>query len=154
MKIELYTDGAASRNGYADSVAGWAWCLVIDGEEVHNNAGRIPGGTNNQGELQAIIEGLDFIANNARNISTPITVISDSSYCIKGITEWIHNWKKNNWYRNKQQTDEVKNKDYWVVLDTVARQLNLNWQWCKGHANTKWNNVVDRLAQAQTKGVK
>lgn len=146
MKVELYTDGAACRNGMEDAVAGWAWCLLVNGEIIAENSGKILGGSNNQGELQSIIEGLCFIYENAKDLDYPITVYSDSTYCIKGITEWVYNWKKNNWYRNGKQTAELKNKEYWKKLDKINNYLNITWQWVKGHDGNKFNEYVDDLA--------
>lgn len=153
MKIELYTDGSASRNGKPNSVAGWAWCLVVDNKLIKFGSGRIDHGTNNQGELQAIIEALDFLTRSENELTDKVIVISDSSYCIKGITEWVHNWKRNNWYRNSNQTQEVKNLEQWKRLDQLAGRLNLEWQWCKGHnlGASPWNEYVDKLAQLETK---
>lgn len=153
MKIELFTDGACRGNGKPDAIAGWAWSLIINDEEVHYNSGRIGSGTNNQGELQAIIDGLEFILENVRDKSREIIVVSDSAYCINGICEWRHNWKRNNWHKNVAQTSPVKNKEYWLKLDKLVDSLNLTWQWVKGHDNGKspWNERVDKLAQAQTR---
>lgn len=146
MKVELYVDGAASLNGQEGAIAGWGWCLLINDEKIAENSGWIDGGTNNQGELQSIIEGLCFIYENAKNLKHPITVYSDSSYCIKGITEWIFNWKKYNWSRNSQGTSILKNKEYWQKLDEISQKLNITWKWVKGHTDNYWNNYADKLA--------
>lgn len=144
MKIELYTDGAATRNGLPGASAGFGWALIKDDVLINDGSGPIENGTNNQGELMGIIDGLKFIYENAENHFMPVIVISDSSYCIKGITEWIHNWKRNGWIASNKQ--EVKNKELWIELDELVTKLNLKWQWCKGHNNNKWNEYVDKLA--------
>lgn len=155
MEINIYCDGASSFNGLPNAVAGWAWALLINEELIYKNSGRIEGGTSNQGELTAIIEALNFIKKHAKNLDYPITLYSDSSYCIKGITEWIYNWKKNNWYRNANQTAEVKNKELWQELDNLNSLLNIEWKWIKGHQKeNSFNNYVDELARAQTKKIK
>ena len=150
-KIEIYTDGAASNNGRVGAIAGWAWCFLSDDKLIADNCGKLPGGTSNQGELIAIIEALRFLRNNCRNPKHPVTLYSDSSYCVKGINEWIINWKKYDWYRNAQQTAELKNRELWQELDTLKNELNVTFLWVKGHSDNKYNNYVDSLATKMTK---
>lgn len=150
-KIEIYTDGAASFNGCENAVAGWGWCLLVDGDLVAQDSGRIIGGTNNQGELTAILEALKFIKENAQNPNYPIVLYSDSNYCIKGITEWINKWVEYDWFRNEAKTSLLKNKELWQELYSLKNELNITFLWVKGHSNNKFNEYVDFLATEETK---
>ncbi len=152
MKIEIYTDGSSSFNGQPGAIAGWAWALLVDEELIHEGSGRIEGGTSNQGELTAIIRSLEFIKEHANDQNQKIILYSDSSYCIKGITEWVPKWKKYNWHRNEKQTAKIKNLELWQELDYLNSLFNIDWQWVKGHLKEdNYNNYVDKLARAQTK---
>ena len=122
-KVEIYCDGAASRNGLDGATAGWAWCLLVNGKLAAENSGKIVGGTNNQGELTAIIEALRFVEENAQN----------------------------NWTRNPGGTVELKNKELWQVLFNLNQDLNIKFYWIRGHGDSYWNNYVDRMAVKETK---
>lgn len=148
MKIEIYTDGACSKNGSKDAIGGWAWVLLEDGERKFQDSGRYEGATNNIVELLAIIEALKFVKDTIKpGLFSQITIYSDSSYCIKGITEWIHNWRKNGFWRDKQKTQELKNRELWMELDKLDFHFNIEWKWVKGHAGNEWNEYVDKLAK-------
>ena len=152
MKIEIYTDGSSSFNGQPNAVAGWAWALLVDGELIYEDSGRIEGGTSNQGELTAIIKGLQFLREHANDHTRKIILYSDSAYCINGISEWIHKWKNYGWYRNKGRTAAIKNLEYWQELDHLNSLLNIEWRWVKGHLKEdNYNNYVDKLAREQTR---
>ena len=71
----------------------------------------------------------------------------DSAACIlkDGIEKWINNWKKNNWKTASKKS--VKNKDLWIELDDIIQKHEINWNWVKGHANNKYNELADSLAR-------
>jgi ribonuclease HI len=76
----------------------------------------------------------------------PITakVYTDSQYVLKGISEWIHGWKRNGWKTADKKP--VKNADLWQTLDQLARQHKLEWIWVKGHSGHPENERADALA--------
>lgn len=138
--LEMYTDGACSGN---PGPGGWAWVLVLDGNLICQDSGYEKETTNNRMELLAVINGLkDFENSEYKNM--PITIHTDSIYVQQGITNWIKNWKKNGWKTAKKQP--VKNKDLWEKLDTLQEQFLPSWNWVKGHAENKFNNICDELA--------
>jgi ribonuclease HI len=96
--------------------------------------------TNNQMELTAAINALEFIKENDE-----VTLFTDSSYVKNGITSWIVNWKKNNW--KNSQKKEIKNKDLWIKLDFLNSNRNIIWKWVKAHDVNEHNNRVDLLAR-------
>ena len=91
----LYTDGGCS---YPQGPGGWAYIREDKRQNVANSklkfSGNCPKTTNNRMELMPIIEGLKVIPEGCS-----VKVISDSQYAVKGINEWMKNWKKNGWKR-------------------------------------------------------
>jgi ribonuclease HI len=71
-------------------------------------------------------------------------VHTDSVYVQKGISEWVHNWKKNGWRTSAKQP--VKNADLWRELDEIAAKHEIKWLWVKGHAGHVENERADGLA--------
>ena len=90
-------------------------------------------------ELRAAVEGLKLLKERCQ-----VTITTDSEYVRKGITEWIHGWKRNNW-RTKDKKP-VKNQDLWEELDAQVERHDATWKWTKGHADHPDNNRCDELA--------
>lgn len=134
--IEVYTDGSCLGN---PGTGGWAFLILNDGG-ITNHFGYQLDTTNNQMELTAAINALEFIKENDE-----ITLFTDSSYVKNGITSWITDWKKNNW--KNSQKKEVKNKDLWIKLDILNSQKKIIWKWVKAHDINDHNNRVDLLAR-------
>jgi ribonuclease HI len=100
--------------------------------------------TNNRMELGAVIAALE-----ALSLFSPapeqVSVYTDSQYVQKGITQWIHSWKRNNWRTSGKEP--VKNRDLWQRLDELSRKFPLVWQWVKGHAGNELNERCDQMTQ-------
>ncbi|MDF2529990.1 MAG: ribonuclease, partial [Gammaproteobacteria bacterium] len=73
-----------------------------------------------------------------------VSLTTDSQYLRKGITEWIHNWQKNNWKTADKKP--VKNADIWQQLYEEVTKHQIEWHWVKGHSNHIENDLVDALA--------
>ena len=95
--------------------------------------------TNNQMELSAAIEGLSTLKEPCN-----VELFTDSRYVLDGITQWIQNWKKNNWKTSSKK--EVKNKELWQKLDQLMSYHQVKWNWVKGHSGDPGNEVADLLA--------
>ena len=82
-----------------------------------------------------------------RALSRPVTarVYTDSQYVQKGISEWIHGWKRRGWKTADKQP--VKNVDLWQALDTEAARHEIEWCWVRGHAGHIENERADALAR-------
>jgi iron complex transport system ATP-binding protein len=135
--MEIYTDGACSGN---PGPGGWG-ALLRSGIVETELCGGEPATTNNRMELLAVIEAL-------QSLTQPVEayVYTDSQYVQKGISEWIHNWKRRGW---KTSTKEpVKNEDLWRRLDVLAAGHTLEWRWVRGHSGHLDNERVDALARA------
>ena len=135
--IKIYTDGSCLEN---PGNGGWA-AIIIDDEKKTQIKGSKKNTTNNQMELLAPIEALKKIPKGSK-----IEIFTDSKYVKSGITEWIHNWKKNGWKTADKQP--VKNKELWTELDLLNNEFEISWHWVKAHSTDKLNNEVDLLARS------
>ncbi len=142
-KITIYTDGACSGN---PGVGGWGAILIYKDNKKELYGGNLHT-TNNKMELTAVIEALKSLKKECE-----IDLYTDSKYVKDGITEWLYNWKKNNW-KNSQKKD-VLNKELWQELDNLQSSHKINWYWVKGHADNELNNRADELARLGIKEIK
>ena len=136
MSIKVYTDGACKGN---PGIGGWGVYIKTSDYEKDLYGGN-PETTNNQMEMQAALEALKYL----KDKNDLIELYTDSNYLRQGITEWIHNWKKNNW-RTAAKKD-VKNKELWQKLDQLISQHRVQWHWVKGHSGDEGNETADLLA--------
>jgi ribonuclease HI len=133
--VEIYADGACRGN---PGPGGWGVVLRARGVERELFGGE-PATTNNRMELTAVIRALEALK---RRCS--VQVYTDSQYVQKGITEWVHSWKRRGWRTADKKP--VKNEDLWRRLDEVASGHSVEWHWVKGHAGHPENERADRLA--------
>ena len=134
-KVQLITDGACIGN---PGPGGWA-CVIRFGEHKKEVWGSEKHTTNNRMELKAAIEGLAALKEKCE-----VQVTTDSQYVMKGITEWIHGWKRKGWVTASKQP--VVNKDLWMDLEMQTERHQTSWTWTKGHASHVDNNRCDELA--------
>ena len=134
--IKIYTDGSCLGN---PGNGGWA-AIIIEDEKKTRIKGSKKDTTNNQMELLAPIKALKKIPKGSN-----VQIFTDSKYVKSGITEWIHNWKKNGWKTASKQP--VKNKDLWTELDQMTNEFQIKWSWVKGHSTDVLNNEVDLIAR-------
>ena len=134
--IKIYTDGSCLKN---PGNGGWAAIIRTD-NEVKKISGSEKDTTNNRMELMATINALKEV-----NSEDLIEIYTDSKYVKNGITDWIHNWIKNNWKTSNKE--DVKNKDLWVQLHELSNNSKIKWNWVKAHAGNPLNEEVDLLAK-------
>ena len=134
--IKIYTDGSCLSN---PGNGGWA-AIIIIGEKKTKIKGSKKDTTNNQMELIAPIKALSKIPKGSK-----VQIFTDSKYVKSGITEWIHNWKKNGWKTTNKQP--VKNKELWTELDYLTDKFEIKWSWVKAHSIDELNNEVDLIAR-------
>ena len=133
--IKIYTDGSCLGN---PGNGGWA-AIIIENEKKTQIKGSKKDTTNNQMELLAPIKALKKIPK-----GSSVQIFTDSKYVKSGITEWIHNWKKNGWKTAAKKP--VKNKELWIELDHLIQKHNVSWKWVKGHSGHIENERADELA--------
>ena len=134
-RVEIFTDGACKGN---PGRGGWGVLLRIGKHEKELFGGELET-TNNRMELTAVIQSLEALKR-----PCAIRLHTDSQYVQKGISEWIHNWKKRGWKTADKKP--VKNDDLWRRLDQLASQHHVEWIWVKGHAGHDENERADALA--------
>ena len=134
--IKIYTDGSCLEN---PGNGGCAAIIIDDGKKTQIK-GNKKNTTNNQMELLAPIEALKKIPKGSK-----VQIFTDSKYVKSGITEWIHNWKKNGWKTANKQ--EVKNKELWTELDLLNNEFEISWNWVKAHSTDELNYEVDLIAR-------
>ena len=138
--IKIYTDGSCVGN---PGNGGWAAIIIKDGKK-NEIKGNLKNTTNNQMELLAPIKALKEIPKDSK-----VQIFTDSKYVKSGITEWIHNWKKNGWKTANKKP--VKNKELWTELDYLCNEFQIKWNWVKAHSTDKLNNEVDLIARKAAK---
>ena len=141
MKYKIYTDGACSGN---PGPGGWAAIILVNDEVKDMFSGSEKNTTNNQMELMAPIKAIQKFKK-----KSDIVIVTDSTYVKDGITTWIKRWEKNEWKTVSKKP--VKNKDLWKKLKNLSSKHSIKWVWVKGHAQDKYNNLVDELAQRTIK---
>jgi ribonuclease HI len=133
--VEIFTDGACRGN---PGPGGWGVILRSNGREKELWGGEAAT-TNNRMELMAVIRALEALKRPSR-----VNVHTDSQYVQKGISEWIHSWKRRGW--KTADKNPVKNEDLWRRLDEVAARHEVEWHWVRGHSGHPENERADELA--------
>lgn len=135
MTITAAADGSALGN---PGPAGWAWYVDDD----HWASGGWPHGTNNMGELTAVLDLLRATA----HLDEDLHVFCDSTYAINTITKWMAGWKRRGW--RKGDGKPVMNVEIVQALDEAMTGRRVRFEWVKGHAGHPLNEAADRLANA------
>ncbi|WP_110239680.1 RNase H family protein [Nocardioides gilvus] len=133
MTIIAAADGSALGN---PGPAGWGWYSDDD----HWACGGWPNGTNNMGELMAVLDLLQQTA----HLDEPLHVICDSTYVINSITKWMKGWKRKGW--KKGDGKPVMNVEIMKALDAAMQGRQVTFEWVKGHSGHRLNEEADRLA--------
>lgn len=136
-KVTLFSDGSALGNpgpgGYGTILRFGNVEKEIVGGEEHT--------TNNRMELLAVIEGLKALKE-----SCEVEIVSDSSYVVKGINEWLSSWIARNFKK-------VKNPDLWQQYIDVSRTHKVNATWVRGHDGHEENERCDILARTEAEKI-
>lgn len=141
MALEIYTDGACIRNGKPDSIGTATFIVVEDNKIVEEYTETRYGETSNAMELQAIANALHFCQRHGV-FKEGITIYSDSSYCINGITKWIEGWHGDNW---KRGGEPIPNAELWQMVYAFIKRYkkHLTFKWIRGHNGNEFNERAD-----------
>ncbi|WP_136051068.1 ribonuclease H family protein [Microbacterium sp. K36] len=138
MSITAAADGSALGNPGPN---GWAWYI----DDANWAAGGSPHGTNNQGELRAVLELLRATA----GTDEKLLIECDSRYVIDSVTKWMPGWKRRGW--RKSDGGPVLNRDLLEGIDEAMRGRDVEFSWVKGHAGHPLNEAADERANAAAK---
>ena len=143
-KLTIYTDGACSGN---PGPGGWAARILFPDSRIKEIGGAAQETTNNRMELLAAIEALKLVRD--MKYLEPVSVVTDSEYVLKGITEWIIGWKRRGWKTAAKKP--VLNQDLWILLNELNTE-QINWEYTRGHAGDPNNERCDEIAQSLSRG--
>ena len=135
MTITAAADGSSLGN---PGPAGWAWYV----DEDTWDAGGWPQGTNNLGELTAILRLLEATAETGEELH----ILADSQYAINVVSKWRLGWKKRGW--TKADKKPIKNLELIQEIDRAIEGRHVTFEWVKGHAGHHMNERADYLARA------
>jgi ribonuclease HI len=134
--VEIFCDGACSGNpgpgGYG--------AILRCGDSEKEISGGAPATTNNRMEMTAVIEALRQLTRPCR-----VSIMTDSQYVVKGMTEWIKGWQRKGWQNSKKEA--VLNRDLWETLLEESQLHTIEWIWVRGHAGHPENERCDQLAR-------
>ena len=136
----IFCDGACAGN---PGPGGWACIVEMDGLRRELSGGRART-TNNQMEMQALIEGLKAVP-----AGTRVHVVTDSEYLAKGVTDWLRGWVRNGWKTASKKP--VKNQELWQEIQRLTALRPTKMEWVRGHAGHPENERCDELARAEIK---
>jgi ribonuclease HI len=139
VRTTVFTDGAAKGN---PGPGGWGAIIATPDGHVRELGGGSPHTTNNQMELTAVIEALRRLP----KVDGPIDVCTDSTYVIRGISEWIHGWRRRGW--TTAEGKPVLNRELWEKLAALvaARGKAIRWHYVRGHNAIPGNERADKIA--------
>jgi len=134
---EIYSDGACRGN---PGPGGYAAILLENREVLQEISGGFQETTNNRMELMAVIRGLESLKAGSR-----VRIYTDSSYVLRGMEEWLANWKSNGWVTSSGKP--VKNQDLWKKIARLQEKYRIELVKVKGHSGDDMNNRADQLAK-------
>src|SRR6185436_18958669 len=139
--IIVFTDGAAKGN---PGPGGWAAVIVTPDGLVRELGGGSPHTTNNRMELSGPIEALAHL----KAIPGTVAVYTDSTYVIRGITEWVPSWQRRGWKTTEGK--DVLNRELWERLWALVQNRTeaIEWHYVRGHIGIPGNERVDEIANA------
>lgn len=147
--VVAFTDGAAKGN---PGPGGWGAVLLIADAAVRELGGAGGDTTNNRMEITAALSALEWLAASPDVDGADVLVVTDSTYVLRGATEWLRNWKKRGW---KTTTGgEVANRDLWERLEeALAAHRRVRWRYVPGHAGFPGNERADQIASGFASGL-
>jgi len=141
-KLIAFTDGASKGN----PGPGGFGAVIVFSDHIEELGGSEKKTTNNRMEMLAGLAALQF----AKEKKRPITIYTDSSYLVNGITKWVYGWQKKGW---KTATGgDVQNKDIWEKMLLVSDGLNVSWKLLEGHVGVPGNERADKISSDFAEG--
>jgi ribonuclease HI len=136
-EVIIYTDGGCWPN---PGIGGWGATMKMPDGNVVELTGGEKVSTNNRMELMGPIVALEYFTTPMR-----IKLYSDSQYVVKGINEWIHNWRRKGWKTANKKP--VLHQDLWERLDAARNVHKVTFEWVPGHEGIEGNERADELSK-------
>lgn len=141
--IVAYTDGGCRGNGKEGAIGAYGVTMSFtDSNNITHTkelSQAFEGVTNNQMELQAVIECLKALKEPCE-----VVLMTDSKYVCNAINEkWLEGWIKKGWVNSSKQP--VKNKEQWQELNELLKVHKVSFFWVKGHSVNEGNIRADSL---------
>ncbi len=99
-----------------------------------------PDTTNNRMALSGAIATFALLSQEGR---FRVAYVSDSEYLVKGMSEWVPNWRARGWRR---KGGAIENLALWQALVQVVEGHEVKWVWVRGHAGHVKNEYANDLA--------
>lgn len=150
MRYRIYTDGSWDKE---KDVGGWAF-VVVDNKGLKLKKGSKKGTTNNQMELIAVLNALEYAV---RKQLREVEILTDSMYVLNGIEKYVETWEANNWMG--LSGEKIKYKSQWkrilFTLDKIKKNnFSVKFSKIKGHSGNSLNELADILAREAIKAYK
>lgn len=145
--IVIFTDGACTGN---PGPGGWASIVGMPDGQIHELGGGVRDTTNNRMEMASAIRALAMLE---LQEPTPILLYTDSTYLIRGITQWVWGWRSRGW--KTAEGKDVANKELWEELLRQVTRLKpstVEWKYVRGHNGNPGNERCDMIAVSFAKG--
>lgn len=137
----IYTDGGFSQNR---NVGAWAIVVIQDEKKIHEDFSTYIDSTNNKMEMKAIYEAMLYAQ---KFPNRTFSIVTDSQYVLKSLTEWMPGWIKNDWQTSTGKP--VLNKPIWEMMYPLyLSSKNIKFEWTRGHNGDLWNEYADDLCTA------
>ncbi len=148
LEVLAFTDGAAKGN---PGPGGWGAVLLVGRAAVRELGGAGGVTTNNRMEMTAVAEALEWIASASGADEAAVTIATDSTYVMRGVTDWLANWKRRGW--KTREGGDVANRDLWERLErALASCRRVRWRHVPGHAGFPGNERADTIASGFAAG--
>lgn len=139
--ITIYTDGGSKGN---PGPSAWAFVVYKGHQRMGSKSSFFkPDGTNNEAELTAIKEALEW----AKRTGEQVSIITDSEYANKGYNQWMQGWKDRHWRTSSKKP--VKNRDLWSEIYYLKKETGATVEHCYGHSGIEGNEAADTLCNVR-----
>lgn len=146
LEVAVFTDGAAKGN---PGPGGWGAVICLDRAAVRELGGFGGHTTNNRMEMTAALEALSWLRSSGSGTALDVSILTDSTYLIRGVTQWMASWKRRGW----KTVDglDVANRDLWESLAEALAAMkvhgsSVHWRYVRGHTGIAGNERADAIA--------